>query len=59
MSKSEANELLEKVWANQTPPCKGDDGLACIGGWLYSGFGMMIFPTNKKCPVCSKEIEDE
>ena len=34
--------------------CPGNDGFACIQGWLYSCMGMMIFPTNKKCPVCKK-----
>ena len=59
MSKSEANEILERVWASQRPLCEGADGLICMSGWLYSNIGMMIFPANKKCPVCFPEIEDE
>lgn len=37
--------------------CDGADGLACIGGYLYSGFNFMIFPTNRKCPKCNPASE--
>ena len=33
-------------------PCQGANGLLCLGGYLYSNVGMMIFPTNKLCPSC-------
>ena len=39
--------------------CPGHEGLSCIGGWLYSSVNMMIFPTNKKCPTCSVEVDPE
>jgi len=32
--------------------CPGDPPFVCIGGWLYSQLGMMIFGTNRKCPHC-------
>jgi hypothetical protein len=37
--------------------CPGADGLVCVDGWLYSQMSgrMMIFPANRKCPVCNKE----
>ena len=28
-------------------------GPVCIGGWLYSPVGGMVFPTNRQCPGCS------
>lgn len=28
------------------------DGQVCIGGWIYSAVGGMIFPTNRECPGC-------
>lgn len=39
--------------------CPGADGLDCIDGWLYSSHpvNMMIFPANRKCPVCNKDKE--
>jgi len=39
--------------------CGGADGLVCIGGWLYSSMGMMIFPANRECPNCNKIEEEE
>jgi hypothetical protein len=33
--------------------CPGDGTFVCVGGWLYSSINMMIFPTNKRCPVCN------
>jgi hypothetical protein len=42
--------------------CPGADGLVCVDGYLYSQFKtrMMIFPANKKCPVCNppKEVDE-
>ena len=39
--------------------CYGSDGLVCIGGYLYSSIGFMIFPANKKCPICNPESEKD
>lgn len=39
--------------------CPGADGLVCVGGWLYSAIEMMIFPANRKCPVCNPSLEDD
>jgi len=41
--------------------CPGADGLVCIGGWLYSQMSgrMMVFPANKRCPVCNPHYEIE
>ena len=39
--------------------CPGADGLTCIDGYLYSGIGGMIFPSNKKCSVCNPPSEEE
>jgi hypothetical protein len=36
-----------------TYECPGEDGFVCIGGWLYTPVNMMIFATNRKCPVCN------
>lgn len=33
--------------------CPGADGLSCVDGWLYSSVNMMIFPANRKCPMCN------
>jgi len=40
--------------------CPGTDGLSCIDGWLYSGVGGMIFPSNKRCQLCNprKQLDD-
>lgn len=27
---------------------------SCMGGFLYTSVGMMIFPTNQKCPDCGR-----
>lgn len=27
-------------------------GPVCIGGWLYSAVGGMVFPTNRQCEGC-------
>ena len=35
-----------------------DEGLICVGGWLYTPVGGMIFPANKKCPRCNPRAED-
>lgn len=39
--------------------CSGSEGLSCIDGWLYSGVGGMIFPSNKKCPKCNPPLRVE
>lgn len=39
-------------------PCPGAAGLDCVGGWLYSSIGMMIFSANRQCPVCNPPEEE-
>jgi hypothetical protein len=39
--------------------CPGADGLVCVDGWLYSQIRMMIFPANKRCPICNAPAEKE
>jgi hypothetical protein len=43
------------------PDCPGVDGFACIGGWLYTQMSnaLMIFPTNRKCPLCHPEVKGQ
>ena len=38
------------------PNCEGAD-VSCVGGYLYTSVGMMIFPTNKRCPHCHPETQ--
>ncbi len=50
--KKHVPHLVPKQYGG-TRPCPGADGLLCVDGWLYSGVGGMIFPANKKCPLCN------
>lgn len=38
--------------------CPGEPGFVCIDGWKYTPLRAMIFPTNKRCALCSPEDED-
>jgi hypothetical protein len=42
-----------------TDECPGENGFVCIGGWLYTPVNMMIFPTNRKCPVCNAKPNEQ
>lgn len=39
--------------------CQGVDGFVCIGGWLYTPVGGMIFATNRRCTTCFNSIVDK
>jgi hypothetical protein len=42
-----------------TDECPGENGFVCIGGWLYTPVNMMIFTTNRKCPVCNAKPNEQ
>ena len=50
--KKHVPHLVPKQYGG-TRPCPGADGLVCVDGFLYSGVEGMIFPANKKCPLCN------